>query len=637
MKRCICLPILLLAITFCRGQEAVAEIDPAAAGIHDPKELEVFLDGVMNAHFETYHLAGAVIAVVKDGELFFTKGYGYSDVENRVPVQPESTLFRVASITKLLTWTTVMQQIEAGKLNPEVDLNQYLQAFKIPAGFDKPVTMNHLMTHSAGFEDRIIGLFARGPDRLAPLETLLASDLPARIRPPGRIAAYSNHGSALAGYIVEQLSGMKWEEYVGRKILQPLEMTATTVKQPVPNHLKENLAHGYAWENGRLVQKGFEYVPLSPAGAASATAGDMARFMIAFLQAGRLGEERILKEPAVRRMFTTLFTHDPRLPGSGSGFLLNRFNGEEVAGHGGDTFYFHSMLLLLPDRDTGLFVSYNSDQGSRARRDLIRLFFNRYFPSSVEERHPALQGFEQRLAKITGTFRSTRRVETTIAKIAELFSTVRIRPGKAGEIELHRRSEVEFWKEVQPFVFRNKKTGEKLLFKIGDPEGRVLGFFENVPYMALEMLNPHEIPGFHFTLFLVVSGMFITTLILPAVTMAVNLRRGILLARKLPTHPRSRALAASTSILFLTFYAGLAYVLWDPLEIVYGVPSTLAYLLVLPILAAVLAMVLLVVTVSAWRAGYWGLAARIHYTLVFLAVVAALWQLNYWNFIGWHY
>ncbi len=121
------------------------------------EDLEAFLDGVLAAEMRSHSIASATVSVVKDGELFFAKGYGYADRESRRPVDPERTLFRPGSISKLFTWTAVMQLVEQGKIDLDADVNEYLTDFRIPDTFPEPITMEHLMTHTPGFEDGGLG------------------------------------------------------------------------------------------------------------------------------------------------------------------------------------------------------------------------------------------------------------------------------------------------------------------------------------------------------------------------------------------------------------------------------------------------------------------------------------------------
>src|SRR2546428_2353979 len=177
---------------------------PSPTGLSDPRELEAFLNGVLSVQLADDHIPGATVSVVKDGRLFFAKGYGDADRQHGKLVSANTTLFRIGSVGKLFTWTAVMQLAEQGKVNLHADVNTYLKTFHIPATYPEPITLAHLLTHSAGFEDRGTGIFAPTTSDLKPPGQWLAEHIPARVRPPGELTAYSNYGAALAGYIVEQ-------------------------------------------------------------------------------------------------------------------------------------------------------------------------------------------------------------------------------------------------------------------------------------------------------------------------------------------------------------------------------------------------------------------------------------------------
>jgi len=300
-----------------------------------------------------HHIAGATISVVVEDKPFCARGYGYADVAAKKPVSAEATMFRIGSVSKLFTWTAVMQLAEQGKLDLDADVNKYLTDFKVPETYSKPITLKHLMSHTPGFEDHFIGLFAHSPDKMAPLGEILAHDLPARVRAPGQLASYSNHGTALAGYIVSQVAGVPWEDYIEKNILEPLQMHHTSVRQPPEDKLPADMSKGYKFTHGKFQEEGFEYVPAAPAGSMASSAGDMAKFMIAHLQNGRYDSARILKEESARQMRETLFTHDNRLQGMAYGFMRATYNGEHIVHHGGDTFWFHSFFVMLPDRGAG--------------------------------------------------------------------------------------------------------------------------------------------------------------------------------------------------------------------------------------------------------------------------------------------
>ena len=169
----------------------------------DSLQVRMFLDGVMETKMSDKHIAGASVAVVQGGRLLFAKGYGYRDWAARLPVEADNTLFRIGSISKLFVWTSVMQLAAQGKLDLDANVNVYLKDFKIPDTYEQPITLKNLLTHTPGFEDLVINLFTRDSSSLLPMGEILKHEMPARVRPPGTYASYSNHGTNIAAYIVE--------------------------------------------------------------------------------------------------------------------------------------------------------------------------------------------------------------------------------------------------------------------------------------------------------------------------------------------------------------------------------------------------------------------------------------------------
>ena len=229
------------------GRDAVSA--PQQQGPTDPAELEAFLDDVLADQMEEGHVAGATVAVVKDGELFFTKGYGYADLENGTPVDPYQTLFNIGSASKIFVWTAVMQLAEQGKVDLNTDVNTYLKKdVQIPATFPEPITLAHLMTHTDGFEELLTGIFPHEIESVPPLDVLIYEGGVARVRPPGTSPGYANYGTALAAYIVQEVSGVPFEQYVEDNIYDPLGMARSTFRQPVPPGLADDLAVGYSYD-----------------------------------------------------------------------------------------------------------------------------------------------------------------------------------------------------------------------------------------------------------------------------------------------------------------------------------------------------------------------------------------------------
>jgi CubicO group peptidase (beta-lactamase class C family) len=639
MTKSISLVILILFLCLISlsapGQEAGSAPQPAAQGPSDVGELEAFLDGIMAVELEANHIAGATISVVKDGQLFFAKGYGYANLKSKAPVWADRTLFRPGSVSKLLTWTAVMQLYEQGKLNLEADVNTYLKGFQIPATFPQPITLNHLLSHTPGFEERSTGLMAREPRDLKPMSEFLFTHMPARVRPPGELTSYSNYGTALAGYIVEVVSGIPFEQYIEENIFKPLGMEHSTFRQPLPENLAPDMSTGYAYKNGAFEEKKFELLNgLAPAGALSACATDMARFMIAHLHNGAYGDIRILKEETARLMHSRLFGHDPRVNGNAHGFWEFDYNDLHLIEHGGDTIYFHSQLALIPEKNVGWFVSYNTVPGG-SREQLFHAFLDRFYPASapLAELKPAADAW-QRLKKVSGVYGVTRRSYTKYEKIASLLMPVKIAATKEGNLLVKASGSVRRYAELEPLVFREIDGQNKLVFK-EDGRGQVIeGFSGDSPHEAWIKLKWYERPSFHYLLLgLCVLFFAVASIGWPLAALSRRICR-----RKVEGNPApgiARWLAGTMSGCLLLFLIVLAASFSNIYEAMYGVPRLFKIGLALPLIGGILAIGVFVFAVLAWARKFWYGCRRLTYTLVLAAAIVFIWLLYFYNLLGW--
>ena len=442
--------------------------DKVATGKHEltAADVEAFLEGAVPLQLQREDIAGATVAIVKDGKLLFAKGYGYADVEKKKPVSPEETLFRPGSVSKLFTWTSVMQLAEQGKLDLDRDVNAYLD-FKIPDAFDKPITLKNVMTHTPGFEEQIKDLFSTGGGS-PNLGEYMKTHIPIRIYPPGTVPAYSNYATSLAGYIVERVSGKPFHEYVEENIFKPLGMARSTFAQPLPASLASLMSNGYQVASDE--SKPFEVVGPTPAGSLSSSATDMAQFMMAHLQDGQLGNARILKPETARLMHSRLFALDEGANGMCYGFYEESRNGHRIIGHGGDTFYFHSDLHLILDANVGFFISYNSaGKGETSPRTMLwHALLDRYFPYTAPSVQTPASATDD-AKTVSGHYILSRRSEKSFLKAASLLGEFTVAPAKDGKIEVaeltNSNGKPKQWREVANMTFVEEDGQDKLIFK----------------------------------------------------------------------------------------------------------------------------------------------------------------------------
>ncbi|TAN03543.1 MAG: serine hydrolase [Rhodanobacteraceae bacterium] len=458
--------------------DATAAMPNAAAAPLTESDLSTFFGGLVPYMLKRGDIAGGVVVVVKDGKVLFAEGYGHADLKTRAPVSTATTLFRIGSVSKLFTWTAVMQLVQAGKLNLDRDINAYLD-FRIPPAFGKPITLRDLMTHTPGFEDTARDLLPATPAGTN-LERYLKAHVPARIFPPGKIVAYSNYGAGLAGYIVQRVSGEPFDDYIRQHILQPLDMQHSTFAQPLPANLAPLLAKGYASASDG-VAKPFELANPAPAGAMTSSALDMANFMIAQLQDGRFGDTRILSRATAELMHSPQYTAAPGLNGFDLGFYQENRNGQRIIGHGGDTIVFHTDLHLLLDADVGLFVAFNSEGRNGAVNDvrsaIFHAFLDRYFPYRAPPL-PTATTARADAARVTGWYESSRRNQSALS-LLYLLGAQHVVAQADGTLTISGMTDAAgaplHWREIGPLRYR-QVHGQSLVEFVADAHGRIRYF-----------------------------------------------------------------------------------------------------------------------------------------------------------------
>ena len=458
-------------------------------------DVEAFLDGLIPAQLKSRDIAGAVVSIVKDGQVVLAKGYGYSDFAGKKPVTADQTLFRPGSISKVFTAIAVMQLVEQGNLDLDRDVNDYLD-FSIPKTYAEPITLRRILTHTAGFEETVKNLFVPSEREMKPLRDYLVAAMPERIFPPGKVPAYSNYALSIAGYIVQKISGEQFEDYLAKHIFQPLKMERSTFAQPLPSALAPLMAKGYMAATGAA--KPFEFVQAAPAGALSATAADMGRFMATILQDGTLEGVSILKPESVHAMEAREFKMDPSLRAIGLVLMEYSTSDPRIVGHGGDTIYFHSDMFLLPEAHVGVFISYNS-AGSRfggGRGEVMRAFLDRYFPGKTSSPPPLPKSIAQNDGHaVSGMYQVSRRGESSFLKLGAMLGEAAVRSDQEGVLTLegdkNLRGALKRWEEIAPLVYREIDGHDIIAFR-RDADGIVRTMFPAVPIFEWERVSWFE-------------------------------------------------------------------------------------------------------------------------------------------------
>ena len=450
-------------------------------------DVDTWLDGFMPFALERGNAAGAVVVVVKDGKPLTQRGFGFADVAKRRPVDPETTLFKQASVSKTITWTAVMQMVEAGKIGLDKDINAYLD-FSIPPYDGKPVTMRNLMTHSAGFDEVQRGLNSYDIKDIPTLAVAMKRQVPQRIYAPGSTPAYSNYGTALAGYIVERVSGMSFDDYVEQRIFAPAGMTHSTLRAKLPARLEPLLAKGYSLGSGKPGRP--ELNSFAPAGGMAASGADLGRFMIAHLSNGGA----LLKPETAHLMHDSITRMVPPLNGMALGFYEQNINGRKVISHAGDSIEFHSQLWMFPNEKVGIYMSMNAAGSNKLtaaiRSHLFEAFADRYFPAVLRDGRVDPATAREHARMMAGTYNKTRRLETSFLKAAELGGQYKVALDTEGGLVFSAAQDIggapRKWVEIAPFVWR--EAGGKMRLAAKVENGRVVrfGIDSSSPFMLFE-------------------------------------------------------------------------------------------------------------------------------------------------------
>lgn len=529
MLRCFSAAVTAFALASASAQESPSDLQPetTAAEIEavpdeasaedgvpalTKSDVDAWLDGFMPYAIDDANIVGAVVTVVKDGEILTSRGFGYSDLESRTPVDGYGTMFRPGSISKLFTWIAVMQLVEQGMIDLDEDINAYLD-FEIPEAFGAPMTMRNLMTHTPGFQEKFKNLIIGDVDLYMPLEEFLkSSPPPSRIFPPGVTPAYSNYGTALAGYVVQRLSGEPFEAYVEKHIFEPLGMERATFRQPLPAEFEPYMSSGYRSASHGEAQY-YELVPMGPAGSLAASGEAMGRFMI-----GLLDQNPALMKPETwRQMYYTIYQLSPPLNAMALGFWELDKGELSIRGHGGDTIFFHSDLNVIPEKNAGIYVSVNSGgQGAGPLRFALTTgFAQRYFPEADVPVGPRLETAKEHGALVVGAYESSRTVATNFAALVRMLGQQKITMNEDGDLVFSLFGAESRWREVEPYVWRHDNGYERLV--------AVMTEDGEVDYVTFEPVSPimHLLPAPWYRsstlllpLFGVALGILVLTLIL---------------------------------------------------------------------------------------------------------------------------
>jgi CubicO group peptidase (beta-lactamase class C family) len=612
-----------------------APVSRAGADMADRQDLVGTLDRLAATMFEQSSVAGAVASVVHGGEIAASRGYGWADALALRPVDVEHTLFRIGSMSKLVTATAVMQLVERCQLDLDTDVNAYLRgSLAIPRTFPQPVTLKHLLTHTAGFEENQFGwMVKRSEADLVELGNNLAAHIPSRVRPPatdfaaGEASSYSSWAIALAGHIVALQSGMPFDDYVERNIFQPLGMTSSTFREPLPAELLPHVSRGHHRVNARLVPQDFEFFhSVAPSGGMSTTAPDMARFMLAHLP--HAGRRRLLQPATVRSMQNRILSPHPRVNGAGLGFYEIHLNGRRALTHRGKTLCFAAKLVLFPDEDLGIFLATNTPVPATSMRAFLEGFMSKYLPADVPP--GATSVAPGRASQCAGSYfpqpRSYRKADKFVLLAHRRAFEIRVEALDAHRLVISNLvGPSSRWIELEPGVFRQEHGQEQIAFT-RDAQRGDLHLLGPMAFSPARRLALHERPGFHAGLQAIAKVTLVAALTWIGAGWIAD-----------PSHAAPVLPIVIAALLVAVSLSALRMIQNDfatPLALLYAYSRRVRVAVALTLISVPLTAAVVGFAVAAWHAAWWTVAARTAYSLIALLALVFLWSLDHWNLVG---
>lgn len=619
--------------------EEAFEAPPPPRAI-DAADLSAYVDGLVDAAMRREGIAGVTVAVVDGQGPLLLRGYGIAGQDPERAVDPEHTLFRIASISKTFTYLLGLKLVDQGRLDLDAPVNDYLpEALQLPRDRYQPVRVRHLFTHTAGFEDSAMGhLFVDSADAVGEPREYLRRHRPNRVREPDTHAVYSNYSLALLGVLVAHVAGTDFDSLVERELFAPMGMRDTTFREPLGrddprdsgDRFDGRWSEGYRRVGGGFQVQAFEHIAhVGPAGGASSTAADMGRYMRMLLGGGELDGTRVLTASEYARLEAgPLFRNAPEVGGFSYGFFHSRIGEVEALGHGGATSWFHSNLTVVPELDVGVFVSTNTNTGTAFAARFAGMVLERYFERARSAAPVPAADFDAE--RFTGRYK-VGRANFTRAERAFLWNTVEVSAADDALV-VSAGGSASRWIPEGGLVFREAEGPGRIAF-FADDGGRITGYANAAGHVVMLRAPWYDaLDGLQKVLGL-------AALVAVLVLTGAWLRR----KRRIRDQPVARLSALwlyLTALGWIVVLAMLAVFMRgaqaDQTGLFYGYPGgllTATLWLVVPLIAASLGCVAMLW--PAWKARDWGAWRKLRHTAAVVVFALAAWMLWHWNLVGW--
>lgn len=619
----------------------IAISNPASAKVlasEGPETSAKFLDEFFVKEMLEHNVPGAALVVVKDGQIVFSKGYGYANLEKYMPIDPKETIFRVASVSKIFTITGILQLEEQGLVDIDEDVNRYLKKFKVENNFDEPIRIRHLLTHTDGFETRDLATFVDESSKLQSLEELLMRDLKSPVQKPGSLITYGGYGTALAGYLITQIKDTSFENYMENNVFRPLKMESSTFDQVLSDDLKEKVVtiYSYGKDSKEYIPTQFLYVRTPPTGALSTTAEDMGKFIIALLNKGEYEGNRILKENTVNKILNRQYSPHLSLPGVTYGFMESFFNGHRGLVRDGSGVGVRSQIFLLPEYNMGYFYVQNT-RGDEMVEKFNETFIEKFLPNNSTVLKN--QKDTKNIKRYEGIYRTAQTAEHTIAKMEALaIGDLRVKASNDGELVVSILGEEEVyggfsneseWIEIEPLLFRRTDKEQYMAFQENE-KGEIISLTSGSGYHGSFI----KIPWYEsnkFQLYLLVLNIIILI-----IATTINL------ARLLRGNRDRLQISGLISLLYIIAIPGTLYALFFRRvagfpAFAFGVSKFAKMMITVLLISSSLSIAFLILFIKSWISNKMTIFDKVFYSITIVSLFSTMLWLRYWNLLGYKY
>ncbi|OEK03392.1 hypothetical protein BFP97_18510 [Roseivirga sp. 4D4] len=598
----------------------------------DTASMPDFIDSLFEQGIADRLVPGGIVGIIQGGKLVHGRAYGLADISTTKPVDFENTRFQLGSVGKLLTTIAVLKEVEAKRLDLHRSVNDYLSEFQLTGPGNDNVTLHHLLTHTAGFNERIIGYGTSSIETIEPLTEHLKRRIPSLYTAPGSEISYSNYGFGLAGHLVELSSGQEFKHYIQKEVLDVLNLNSATYE--IAESTDGSFAAGHQTGN---IHKKVRSFPrhVVPAGSISATGKDLVKLVRSLLAE----DERLLNKESYQLLKQEQFSANPLLKGHGYGTEIQSFNGHFGVGKAGNIPGFLAYLVLFPQYDFGIFVAVNTETDNFLE-SFTKAFKDRFFPALSKDFEPTITLPD--LSPFAGDFRANRYNRNTIEDLFGLIlGSITVYNDSDSLLRLFQNGRWQYYQPIDKFTFQNT-TQPDLYLVYEEVNGSIQKLHRNIEVGGFRIpLTLEKVPWYRTVHFIneyaAIFPLFnLSFLLFPFGWLVVWLVR-----RSKPQFMRGKLLNLSTRLTFLTFtlLTLINAIMFIKLlrigeDLIFGVPNQILTLQLGSFLFPVILLIMTYRLFKCWKAYEGTIGSRIYLSIYLFSAGVYVTILHQWHFIG---